>query len=35
VEYDKPFDQAYMRPLYEYGRQRALNGDAWVKRPPA
>ena len=35
VEYDKPFEQAYMRPLYEYGRQRALGGDAWVKRPPA
>ena len=35
VEYDKPFEQAYMRPLYEYGRQRALLGDAWVKRPPA
>jgi hypothetical protein len=34
VEYDKPFDQAYMRPLFEYGRQRALAGDAWVKRPP-
>ena len=35
VEYDKPFDQAYMRPLYEYGRQRGLRGDAWVRRPPA
>jgi hypothetical protein len=23
-----------MRPLFEYGRQRALRGDAWVKRPP-
>jgi predicted acylesterase/phospholipase RssA len=34
VEYDKPFDQAYMRPLYDYGRQRALRGEAWVKRPP-
>jgi hypothetical protein len=34
VEYDKPFDQAYMRPLYEYGRQRALRGDAWVKQVP-
>jgi predicted acylesterase/phospholipase RssA len=33
VEYDKPFDQAYMRPLFEYGRERALRGDAWVKRP--
>ncbi|MBV1798892.1 patatin-like phospholipase family protein [Siccirubricoccus sp. G192] len=34
VEYDKPFEQSYMRPLYEYGRERALRGDAWVKRPP-
>jgi predicted acylesterase/phospholipase RssA len=34
VEYDKPFDQAYMRPLYEYGQQRALRGDAWVKQIP-
>jgi predicted acylesterase/phospholipase RssA len=34
VEYDRPFEQSYMRPLYEYGRQRALRGDAWVKRPP-
>jgi predicted acylesterase/phospholipase RssA len=35
VEYDKPFDQAYMRPLFEYARERALRGDAWVKRPPS
>jgi predicted acylesterase/phospholipase RssA len=34
VEYDKPFEQSYMRPLYEYGLQRALRGDAWVNRPP-
>jgi predicted acylesterase/phospholipase RssA len=34
VEYDKPFDQSYMRPLYDYGRQLALDGNAWVKRPP-
>src|SRR5215217_1153807 len=34
VEYDKPFEQSYMRPLFEYGRQRAPRGDAWVKRPP-
>ncbi len=34
VEYDKPFEQSYMRPLFDYGRQRALQGDAWVKRPP-
>ena len=35
VEYDKPFEQSYMRPLYEYGRERALRGDAWVKSPVA
>jgi hypothetical protein len=34
VEYDKPFEPSYMRPLFEYGRQRGLRGDAWVKRPP-
>ncbi|WP_336489596.1 patatin-like phospholipase family protein [Methylobacterium nigriterrae] len=34
LERDKPFDPSYMRPLYEYGRQRALRGDAWVKQPP-
>src|SRR3954466_2755575 len=34
VEYDKPFEQSYMRPLFDYGRQRALRGDAWMKRPP-
>jgi hypothetical protein len=34
VEYDKPFEQSYMRPLFEYGRQRALHGDAWVKQVP-
>lgn len=34
VEYDQPFAQSYMRPLYDYGRDRALRGDAWVQRPP-
>jgi predicted acylesterase/phospholipase RssA len=34
VVYDKPFQQSYMRPLFEYGRQRELRGDAWVQRPP-
>ncbi|MGW8788674.1 hypothetical protein, partial [Heyndrickxia sporothermodurans] len=34
MERNKPFDPSYMRPLYEYGRQRALRGDAWVKQPP-
>ncbi|UPY37609.1 patatin-like phospholipase family protein [Sediminicoccus sp. KRV36] len=35
VPYGLPFDQAYMRPLFEYGRERMLRGDIWVKRPPA
>lgn len=34
VEYDKPFAQAYMRPLFAYGRERELAGTAWVKQPP-
>jgi hypothetical protein len=34
VVYNKPFEQSYMRPLFEYGRQRALRGDAWVTRLP-
>lgn len=34
VPYDKPFDPAYMRPLYDNGFERAMRGDAWVKRPP-
>ncbi len=29
-----PFEQAYMRELFDYGYQRALDGKAWVKRPP-
>ncbi len=35
VVYDEPFAQSYMRPLFDYGRDRALRGDAWVKSPPA
>ena len=34
VAYDKPFEQSYMRPLFEYGRLHAFRGDVWVKRPP-
>jgi hypothetical protein len=30
----EPFDQVYMRALFEYGYARVLAGDAWVKRPP-
>jgi hypothetical protein len=35
IPYNLPFDQAYMRPLFEYGRERMRRGDAWVKAPPA
>ncbi|BDG74059.1 patatin-like phospholipase family protein [Roseomonas fluvialis] len=35
VPYDQPFAQSYMRPLFDYGRERSLRGDAWVKRPPS
>ncbi|MEI6158253.1 MAG: patatin-like phospholipase family protein [Roseococcus sp.] len=35
IPYTLPFDQAYMRPLFDYGRERMRRGDAWVKTPPA
>jgi len=28
------FDTEYMRKLYDYGFQQAVNGDAWVDAPP-
>jgi hypothetical protein len=34
VEYQDPFDQASARFLSHYGRGRALQGGAWVNRPP-
>jgi predicted acylesterase/phospholipase RssA len=34
VEYGKPFEQSYMRPLYDYGYARIRNGTAWVHEPP-
>jgi hypothetical protein len=30
-----PFDQGYMRTLFDYGYQRARHGYDWAKRPPA
>ena len=30
----EPFDPAYMRALFDYGYQRALRDDEWVKVPP-
>lgn len=35
VPYTTPFNQAYMRPLYEYGKRRTLEGRVWADRPPA
>ena len=29
-----PFDQGYMRALFDYGYQRARRGFEWAKRPP-
>jgi predicted acylesterase/phospholipase RssA len=34
VPRDYPFDQAYMRALYDYGYQQAIAGRAWHKTPP-
>ena len=30
----EPFDQGFMRALFDYGYQRGLAGKAWVSRPP-
>lgn len=30
----EPFDQAYMRALFDYGYQRARRGYDWAKQPP-
>jgi predicted acylesterase/phospholipase RssA len=30
----EPFDQGYMRALFDYGYQRARRGYDWAKRPP-
>jgi predicted acylesterase/phospholipase RssA len=29
-----PFDQTYMRAMFDYGYQRTLAGKVWVKQPP-
>ncbi len=34
VEYGQPFEQSYMRSLFEYGRHRMLQGNAWAKKLP-
>lgn len=30
----EPFDQAYMRALFDYGYQKAIHGYDWAKKPP-
>ena len=35
VEHKVPFDQAYMRELFDYGYQRARAGYPWEKAPPS
>ncbi|WP_198370176.1 patatin-like phospholipase family protein [Roseomonas rosulenta] len=32
--YREPFEQAYMRALFDFGYQRARRGYDWVKQPP-
>jgi predicted acylesterase/phospholipase RssA len=34
AEFTTPFDQAYMRALYDYGFERARRGYDWAKVPP-
>ncbi len=34
VEHKEPFDQAYMRALFDYGYQRGRAGYPWRKAPP-
>ena len=29
-----PFDQKFMRDLFDYGYQKALHGYAWANQPP-
>jgi hypothetical protein len=30
----EPFDQPYMRALFDYGYQKAVRGYDWSKKPP-
>ena len=34
VPLTEPFEQGYMRALFDYGYQRARRGYDWSKRPP-
>jgi len=33
--YTAPFEQAYMRQLFDYGFERARRGYDWARQPPA
>jgi hypothetical protein len=35
AERREPFDQDYMRALFDYGVHKILSGEAWVQAPPA
>lgn len=35
LPWERPFDRAWMRALFEYGRQRALDGRAWERSHPS
>jgi len=32
--YTQPFEQAYMRQLFDYSYHKARRNEAWVKEPP-
>lgn len=34
VPYERPFEQSYMRALYEHAREKTLAGTIWHRRPP-
>jgi hypothetical protein len=34
TEAGEQFDPVYMRALYQYGYEKAIKGNPWVKRPP-
>ena len=34
VKLNEPFEQHYMRALFDYGYERARRGYDWEKRPP-
>jgi hypothetical protein len=34
VPYTEPFNREYMNKLFDYGKAKALSGNAWRKTPP-